>query len=202
MQARALFLILCLAAALVPFLPGGAGGDGCPDAFPGWPPQLDERPLSALALGERDARFVSGFPGRVGKFTDGEREILIRWVPRPTRKLHSGADCFRGMGFATKPLPVRVDGRGHRWSAFEVRRGALVLTVRERIFNETGGAWTDPSGWYWSALMGRSEGPYWAVTVIEPAEAAGVGGEAVRIDSPDANPKRHHSAKRGGVSWS
>jgi len=39
----------------------------------GWPAALDGRPITALPLTAREARFVSGFPGRVGRFTDGRR---------------------------------------------------------------------------------------------------------------------------------
>jgi len=30
------------------------------------------------------------------------------------------------------------------------------------------GAFTDASSWYWSALLGRSDGPWLAWTVFEP----------------------------------
>jgi len=33
-----------------------------------------------------------------------------------------------------------------------------------------GGHWTDVSAWYWSALLGSSEGPWWALTVAENAQ--------------------------------
>jgi hypothetical protein len=48
-------------------------------------------------------------------------------------------------------------------------RGAERLRIRERIIDAGGATWTDISSWYWAALLGRSRGPWWAVTVIEPA---------------------------------
>ena len=43
------------------------------------------------------------------------------------------------------------------------------LVVREAVTDGRGGQWTDVSAWYWSALMGRSEGPWWAFTLAENA---------------------------------
>jgi hypothetical protein len=41
------------------------------------------------------------------------------------------------------------------------------LVVREAITDSAVGRWTDVSEWYWSALLGRAEGPWWAITVAE-----------------------------------
>jgi hypothetical protein len=160
-----LFLILCIAVAVVPPLTARRGAPSDVAAFPGWPAQLEEKPLASVPLTEKDLRFLEDFPGRAGKFTDGESEILIRWVPRATRKLHPSADCFRGLGYSVKPLPAAEDGLGRRWGRFEAVRGGERLEVRERVFDESGGSWSDVSAWYWSAAFGRSRGPWWAVTV-------------------------------------
>jgi len=162
-----LFLILCLAAALVPFLRGGSSGPAPTSSFPGWPPALDETPLVPLPLCEVDRRFTESFPGRIGKFTDGRREILIRWVPGATRKLHPASDCFRGMGYRVEPRPVMADALGRRWGSFAAARGGERAVVFERIYGGEGNQWSDVSAWYWSALLGRTSGPYWAVTLIE-----------------------------------
>src|SRR5262245_8451285 len=65
--------------------------------FPGWPSTFEGRSLRELPLSEREERFGAGFPGRIARFTDGQRELIIRWVAAPTRQLHSAADCFRGL---------------------------------------------------------------------------------------------------------
>ena len=41
------------------------------------------------------------------------------------------------------------------------------LEVRERITDTNGRGWTDVSEWYWNAIGGKTEGPWWAVTVLE-----------------------------------
>ena len=43
--------------------------------------------------------FSKNFAGKIARFTDGEREILIRHLNRPTRSLHPSADCLRGAGY-------------------------------------------------------------------------------------------------------
>jgi hypothetical protein len=140
-----------------------------PTAFPGWPAQYDGRTLVALPLGAREAAFARDFPGRVGRFHDGRRQLVLRYVDRATRKLHPASDCFRGSGYAVAPRPVRRDADGRRWSCFGAARAAESLLVCERIDGPGGASWSDVSTWYWSALAGC--GPWWAVTVVEPESA-------------------------------
>ena len=121
----------------------------------------------ALALSERERRFAEGFPGRIGRFTDGRREIIFRWVAAPTRSLHPAAECFRAFGYSLEPLPIHVDPAGHRWSAFRARKGTETLLLRERIHDAASRSWTDPSSWYWSALFHTTPSPWWAITVAE-----------------------------------
>lgn len=104
-----------------------------PVDFPGWPKKLAGRPLELVE--EVD---VPGFPGRIGRFQAGEESVVLRWVDRPTRLLHSSADCFRGRG--------------------------LVFEGSERIYDAEGHSFSDVSQWYWSAALGRSRGPWLAVT--------------------------------------
>ena len=165
----AVYAGLCLATALLPFLPGGRDVDPATE-FGGWPETLDGAPLTPVASSPRDQRFARGFPGRVARFTDGRRSILLRWTPAATRLLHPAADCFRGDGFAVRPRPSRLDGAGRRWACFEARRGTEAFTVCERIAGDKSGSWTDASSWWWAAALGRAQGPFWAITVVEAAE--------------------------------
>jgi hypothetical protein len=73
--------------------------------FPGWPTTFEGRALRELPLTEREERFGAGFPGRIARFTDGQRELIVRWVAAPTRQLHSTEDCFRGLGYGVSPAP-------------------------------------------------------------------------------------------------
>jgi hypothetical protein len=133
--------------------------------FPGWPAQIAGRSLRMLPLGSIEQRFAEDFPGRIARFGDGEREIVIRWVAQETRRLHPASDCFRGSGYAVKPQPLIVDNDGVRWGSFIATRGSEQLTVRERIYDGAGHQWTDVSAWYWAAATGKSQGPWWALTI-------------------------------------
>lgn len=109
------------------------GSPPAPLDFPGWPRQMAGRPLQLL-----EEVAVAGFPGRIGRFECGGETLVLRWVNRPTRMLHSSADCFRASG-----LPFRGS---------------------ERIFDADGHCYNDVSQWFWSAALGRSRGPWLAVT--------------------------------------
>ncbi|HOF87284.1 MAG TPA: archaeosortase/exosortase family protein [Armatimonadota bacterium] len=167
-RAIALFLAVCVAAAVIPcWTPPRA--PRALTAFPGWPAALEGTPLRALPLSAREARFSRDFPGRVGRFSDGRREWIIRWVTTPTRTLHPAADCFRGSGYRLTPLALHVDAAGRRWGACLAARAGERLRVRECIVDGDGRHWSDVSAWYWAALLDRTRGPWWAYTVAERA---------------------------------
>ncbi len=136
-------------------------------AFPGWPATLQNNELIPLPLTEREEAFSRDFPGKIGRFTDGSREIILRWVTKDTRKLHPASDCFRGAGYAVHPLPVRVDSSGDHWGCFSAQRQSTSLRVCERIRDTSGVSFSDTSAWFWAATMGTSSGPWWAETVAE-----------------------------------
>jgi hypothetical protein len=162
-------LIGCVLAAVVPLAHIRPAVRSSVSAFPGWPAELAGRTLTQLSLSEREQAFAEGFPGKLARFTDGSREIIIRWVTQETRRLHSAADCFKGLGYTIHPLPVQRDEAGQLWGSFEAQRGAERWRVSERIYEVAGTAgWTDVSTWYWQAVLGRTQGAWWAVTVAEP----------------------------------
>ncbi|HEY9286186.1 MAG TPA: hypothetical protein VIP46_22230 [Pyrinomonadaceae bacterium] len=171
MRHKLIYAGACLLAFLAPWLSVAttktAGVARGADDFPGWPTHFEGRALTRLPLTEREERFGGDFPGRVARFTDGRRELVVRFVTGATRKLHPASDCFAGIGYRVRPLPLRVDGAGARWGAFTAERGGDRLRVYERIYAEAGGSWEDASAWYWAALGGASAGPWWAVTVAE-----------------------------------
>ncbi len=131
-----------------------------------FPSVFEGRPLMDLGLSDRERLFLEDFPGQIGRFSDGTREIIIRRVTEATRKLHSADDCFRAAGFTTKPLPVKIDDRSERWACFSAVKLRENLNVCERIEDHQGGRWTDVSSWYWSA-WGQGEREWWAYTVAE-----------------------------------
>jgi hypothetical protein len=162
-RASLVFLFACLAAAAAPLLPSPPAPAAA--GFPGWPAQFEGRPLRQLPLTALEERFAENFPGRLGRFSDGESEIILRWVAHETRRLHPAADCFKANGYELTPQPIEVNANGVRWGRFLARRGATTLSVRERLYDTAGNSWTDVSSWYWAAFWDRSSGPWWAVTV-------------------------------------
>jgi MYXO-CTERM domain-containing protein len=164
----ALFALAAVAAALAPLVSSDRTVTGAAAReFPDWPASFEGRPLVPLALSTREARFAEGFPGRIARFSDGNREIILRWVGEPTRKLHPAADCFKGSGYAIEPLPLRNDVAGGAFGCFRATKGAEAMTVCERIEGPNGATWSDASSWYWAALLGQSQGPWLSVVVGE-----------------------------------
>jgi hypothetical protein len=169
-----LFLVVCVAAGLRPMLLGSMPGE-VPELkypFPGWPASFEGAPLVPRELSAREAGFARSFPGRLGVFENGDRLVILRWVTGPTRKLHSSADCLRALGYGIEPRTLFATGEGaenETWGRFTARRDGSAWEVRERIYEADGrtGGWSDVSAWYWSAALGSSEGPWWAVTVFE-----------------------------------
>ncbi len=129
-QARQSLWGLAVAVALLGFV---KGSPPAPVDFPGWPQQLAGRPLHLV-----EEVAVPGFPGRIGRFDSDGESLVLRWVNRPTRMLHSSRDCYRARG-----LPYQGS---------------------ERIFDADGHCFDDVSQWFWSAALGRSRGPWLAVT--------------------------------------
>jgi exosortase/archaeosortase family protein len=154
-----------LAAALMPLVAHAPGRAAAVAGFPGWPGEHEGRTLTPLPLTDREAAFVRDFPGRIARFSDGSREIILRWVAEPTRRLHPASDCFRGSGYAITPLPLRRDVSGAAMGCFRATRGGEVMTVCEQIRDGAGTRWSDASSWYWEAMLGRSQGPWWSVVV-------------------------------------
>ena len=169
MRRTAFYLGICTLAALIPMFPLRSKSHvAIPRvAFSEWPAHFEGQALRPLPLTERELRFGEDFPGQIGRFTDGRREVIIRWVSEATRRLHPASDCFEGIGFSIRPLPLHVDKDGSRWSSFIAVRGKERLRVRERIYTDTGESWTDVSSWYWAAVQETSAGPWWAITVAE-----------------------------------
>jgi hypothetical protein len=119
-------------------------------------------PLTAL-----EESFASRFPGHIARFSDGRHVWIVRVMDRPTRMLHPAADCFRGLGYSVQPPRVHTDAHERNWRCFAAEKNSRRLKVCERIFDRKDGNWTDTSSWYWSALLGRESGPWWAVTQVE-----------------------------------
>ena len=165
------YIVACAVAALVPFLSAQSESsvNAGAVAFPGWPTEFEGKRLTPLPLTVIEQRFNSDFPGKIGRFTDGKRELIFRWVTEATRKLHPASDCFQGLGYSVKPLAIHRDEKGSLWSSFAATKGKDQLRVYERIHTDSGETWTDVSAWYWSALQ-HGEGSWWAITIAEKGQ--------------------------------
>jgi hypothetical protein len=164
------YLVACALVTAIPYLnlqSESAASGPVEVLFPGWPTRFEGKTLTPLALTELEKRFNIGFPGRIGRFSDGEREIIVRWVTEATRKMHPASDCFQGLGYTVKPLALHRDDKGLLWASFNATKGDNRLRVYERIYNESGESWTDVSAWYWAAMRYSGNGPWWAITVAE-----------------------------------
>jgi hypothetical protein len=163
--ANASLVLAACVAAIVPLL--GESSSTAGSGFAGWPTHYEGRVLTELALTKREAAFVGDFPGHVGRFSDGRRELIIRWVNAPTRRLHSSADCLRGSGYKVVPTAAMRDASGAPMGCFLATRQADELSVCEVIRDERGESWPDVSAWYWHALFGASPAPWWSLVVAE-----------------------------------
>jgi hypothetical protein len=168
-RARICFIVCMTMALLLQLLGGTVGHRGVTPygahGRPIWPTSFQGRAIVPLPLSAVEQRFAAQFPGRIGRFSDGRSNIIVRLVDQPTRLLHPAADCFRGIGYRVERAQVRVDNEGQSWSCFKVEKGGQQRMVCERIYDAQGDAWTDVSSWYWAAALGRTQGPWWAVTV-------------------------------------
>ncbi|MBY0550262.1 MAG: exosortase/archaeosortase family protein [Candidatus Obscuribacterales bacterium] len=139
-----------------------------PDPVVTWPTSVNGHQLTPVASPAEEAAFAAEFPGRMRRFSDGNSAYFVRVVNRETRQLHPSSDCFRGLGYSTEPKPLVVMEDGSRWSCFEAKKGNTRLRVLERIYDTRGRSWTDVSEWYWSAVFGRTAGPWFDITIAQP----------------------------------
>ena len=137
-------------------------------SFPGWPTEFEGQPLTPTPLAAREALFNEAFPGRMGRFTCDGRVVILRWVMRPTHRVHSAADCLRYAGWQIGAGPLQGGVSGN-WSTFRATKNGQRLFGRERCTDSCGRSWPDVSAWFWAAIGGHSQGPWWVVTVVEAA---------------------------------
>lgn len=140
-----------------------------------WPSSYEGRQLQELTLTEREQSFIDGFPGAVARFSDGNRELIIRQVNSPTRMLHPAAECFRGAGYSIVPISARENAAGVVQACFEAKKSGQTFRVCEHIKDELGRNWSDVSAWYWHApgqhYLNESPVHWWSFVVAEQIES-------------------------------
>ena len=159
------FFSLCLWAGLCPLRMSREAISAKP--VPGVPAGLLPVDAGTVPLDDRQRRFLAGFPGRAEVFANGNQTWVVRTVTQPTRKLHPAGDCLRALGYGTAPGPLFQEPNGVCWGTWTATRDGQRFGVRERVVDSRGQSWTDVSAWFWHAVLGRTDGPWWAVTVIE-----------------------------------
>jgi len=132
-----------------------------------WPRHWEGHVLQALPLSVVEARFATQFPGAIGRFSDGQRLLVLRRIHSPTRMLHPATDCYRGLGYRIAGEHLERDRHERLQRCFVAERGGRKIRVCERIADAGGQGFTDTSSWYWAAVLGRSSGPWMAVTTAE-----------------------------------
>lgn len=164
---KIIFIFACVAAFAAPFfLSNETAHQSASNSFQGFPKEFENKPLKEIGLSARETYFLQDFPGEIKRFTDGRREIIIRYVTEATRKLHPAKDCFEAIGFQTTPLPLKVAEDGKHWACFSAKNKTESLRVCERISDAAGNEWTDVSAWYWSAFT-QANGEWLAYAVAE-----------------------------------
>ena len=92
---------------------------------------------------------------------------MLRDVARPTRALHPAGDCFRGLGYRIEQTQLQRDADARLWRCFIAERDGERVRVCERIVDAQGRDFVDASSWFWAAALGRSSGPWRAMTRVE-----------------------------------
>lgn len=157
-----------VALALWPLLAKPAAVEPRYGNFVEWPTRFAGQPLRPLALSAVEQRFAAQFPGAIARFSAGTQLVTLRHVSRPTRKLHPAADCYRGLGYRIQAMHLEQRNEGAGLQRCFVAKGHGVdLRVCEYIEDAAGQSFSDNSAWYWSALSGRSAGPWRAVSTAE-----------------------------------
>ncbi|MCH6259149.1 exosortase/archaeosortase family protein [Puniceicoccaceae bacterium K14] len=114
-----------------------------------------------------EEQFARKFPGKLASFRNENEGIVVRRIDRATRMLHSAKDCYRAMGFSIKALPIVKMNDGTFWGRARAAGDDDSVEIRERIVSSDGMSWTDTSSWYWSAILGQSQGPWYSVTIVK-----------------------------------
>ena len=168
--AVALCSYFCLQAFMIPFFVVGKEVSKVNKSTEQFPVTFEGKSLQEFEVTTREEFFLNDFPGEIKRFTDGKREIIVRYVTTATRKLHLSSDCFSAIGYSIKRLPIKIDESKQKWACFTANKVEESLNVCERIYTENGESWTDVSSWYWSAISSGNDNGYWAVTVAETAD--------------------------------
>ena len=163
---RCIALVL-LACALWPLAGRGRVDAAQAAAAHEWPRVWQGDTLRPLALTAVEQRFAERFPGHIGRFAADGSVWVLRDVSQPTRALHPASDCFRGLGYRIEQTQLQREADSHLWRCFIAERNGERVRVCERIVDANDQDFIDASSWFWAATLGRSTGPWRAMTRVE-----------------------------------
>ena len=163
---RALALAL-ISAASWPLAGRGHGEAARTAATHEWPTTWQGATLRPLAPTAVEQRFAQHFAGQIGRFAADDSVWVLRDVTAPTRALHPADDCFRGLGYRIERTQLQRAADRHLWRCFVAERAGERLRVCERIVDADDQEFIDVSSWFWAATLGRSSGPWRAMTRVQ-----------------------------------
>lgn len=127
---------------------------------PAWPQKWKGEWLEPEPLPRREREFAKSLPGHIGNFRAGSRQVIIKQIHRPTRRLHPISHCLVATGYTVESL-----GKGK----YTATRVGECLFIEETIYEKEIGSkktWHDVSQWFWHASKNRTSGPWIAVVEI------------------------------------
>ena len=162
--AIAAFLLLCVAAGSSPAWAPRVRADQTSNDFPGWG-TLVPGGWTPLPLEPTEAAYAESFPGRVARFEKGNQQLVVRYIEQPSRRVHPSHHCLAASGYHVERASSQHDPDVGIWIA---TRGVQRMRVEEWFVSADGHKQGDVSAWYWSAVLGRSRGPWIAYTRSTP----------------------------------
>ena len=162
------WMVLVLTACALWPLAGRGHADAVRAAAPHeWPRVWQGDTLRPMAMTAVEQRFAERFPGHIGRFAADGSVWVLRDVTRPTRALHPASDCFRGLGYGIEHVQLQRESDDRLWRCFIAERRGERVRVCERIVDAHDQDFIDASSWFWAATLGRSTGPWRAMTRVE-----------------------------------
>ena len=136
-------------------------------AFPGWPQMVMGQTITPVPLTKKESEWFSTFPGRAARFQSYQTDLFIRWIERPTRRLHPVKDCLKATGYLVTPAPLQEDRDGTLWGCVHAEKQGSTYRVCEQIRDAKGQHFSDVSSWFWQSALGKSQGPWWSTAYME-----------------------------------
>lgn len=169
--ANTVFIIACIFAACAVFLFPSKHALNNQSVFENWPQNYEGQSLTLLPLSAKEQQFSKGFPGKIGRFSDGRREIIMRQVSESTRKLHPASDCFKAIGYHIKPIAIEQNKQGVNMGCFLASKQSSILHVCEYITNHSKTkSWSDVSSWYWDVFFNKDDSLWWSYVIAQNYE--------------------------------